>query len=325
MINILELKDINKNKWNSLVKTKGTKSEELYEYADLMEKEGYKARFFILEDYKAGMIFYEKKEKINKIKAMPPIGNDKDSLELLEEYKRYSRKHAPFYNYITPDRFIPLLVDLKGFYRNSLSTIEIPIRESLDKLWLRLDKKARWGVNKAKKEGAQIIEASTEKEVEEFYKIYEETCKRGNISPVSLNFLKGLFNNLKDYNHLLLVRYKNKYIAGSWIKIYGKDFLCPKQEYNASLTEYLEIQPNNLLYWAMIEWVKNHGYPVLDLGGIEPEAGEGSKLDNLNKFKQRWAGEQKDYYVYSSSFIYHKFFDPAKKDSFLGKLVKKLT
>ena len=229
---------------------------------------------------------------------MPPIGNDEDSLVLLKELKNYMKKHAPFYNYIMPDKYVGILENLKGFYKSLLSTIDIPLDGDLETIYKRIDKKARWGVNKAKKEGLQVIEAGSLGEVEEFYKIYKETCHRGNITPIPLEFMKDFFSKLKEYNFLFLVKYKGEYIAGSWVKIYGKNFSIPKQEYNASLTEYLNMQPNNLLYWHMIEWAKNKGYSYLDLGGTDSEAQKGSKQDNLNQFKERW-GEKRRIIIFT--------------------------
>ena len=320
---MIEIKEtINIEKWDKLVKEKGTKIEEFSDYSKIMEEDGWKARYIVLDEYKAGLVFYEKKTKVLKIKALPPMGSEEDSASLIEVLKK-QMKRAWFYNYIMPDRYISILKDMKGFYKNSFSTIEIPLKEDLNKIWANLDKEARWGVNRARKEGAEIIEASNEKDVEIFYNIYKETCERGGIVPVSLDFMKYLFNHFREYNALFLVKYKEKYIAGSWVKM-SANFSLPKQEYNASLSEFLDVQPNNLLYWHMIEWAKRRGCSGFDLGGIEPDAKEGSKLSQLNRFKERWGGERRDYFIYSTSFFYNWLSNQMKKDGLISKLINRL-
>jgi lipid II:glycine glycyltransferase (peptidoglycan interpeptide bridge formation enzyme) len=73
---------------------------------------------------------------------------------------------------------------------------------------------------------------------------------------------------------------------------------------NASNSEFLKFQPNNLLYWSIIEWSKKNSYLIFDLGGYQLNAKKGSKLHEINKFKERWGGEIKQYYIYSKNPVY---------------------
>jgi hypothetical protein len=307
-----------------LVLEKGTKLEEFSKYAEIIINEGWEPKYLILGDYKAGLVLYEKEGKLTKVKAMPPLGDKEDSMALLIELKKYFKKNYFFYNYIIPDRYIGALDEDKIFYKCEFSTITIDLSISLEEIWKNLDKDARWGVNKAKKEGAEIILAKNKKDFEEFYKIYLETSIRGQFFPETKSFLEELYSSFSEYNQIFLVRFKEKIIAGAWIKFGGPHFKIPKLEYNASLSEHLNIQPNNLLYWYIIEWAKKNNFPEVDLGGIEPEAKEGTKFDSLNKFKSRWGGKQKNYFILTSSFIYSKFLKSSKKMGFLSRIILSL-
>lgn len=179
----------------------------------------------------------------------------------------------------------------KGF-KDIQATIEIDLSKTIEELWNALDKDARWGVNKAKKEGLTVQEAKEENWLD-FYPIYADTCKRGVIPPLSLEEIKKskLFVCKKDKN----------IIAGAAIK--------QKEEkielfLNASLPEFLRFQPNNLLYWSMIEYGKNNNFKIFDLGGYQLKAKSGNKLYEVNRFKERWGGKIITYYVYSKNPLY---------------------
>ncbi|MBS3090581.1 peptidoglycan bridge formation glycyltransferase FemA/FemB family protein [Candidatus Pacearchaeota archaeon] len=179
----------------------------------------------------------------------------------------------------------------KGF-KDIQATIEIDLTKTLEELWKGLDKDARWGVNKAKKEGL-IMQEAKEEDWQKFYPIYADTCKRGIIPPLPLEETKKskLFVCKKDAN----------IIAGAAVK--QKDekielFL------NASLPKFLNLQPNNLIYWGLIEYGKNNNFKVLDLGGYQLKAKPGNKLYEVNRFKERWGGRIVTYHIHSKNPLY---------------------
>ena len=112
----------------------------------------------------------------------------------------------------------------------------------------------------------------------------------------------------KDYEELknettklFLCIKEGKIIAGAAIKIRENRTIL---FLNASNHEFLKFQPNNLLYWHIVEWSKRNNYQIFDLGGYQLKAKEGSKLYEINKFKERWGGEIKRYYIYSKNPLY---------------------
>ena len=180
-------------------------------------------------------------------------------------------------------------------FKDIQATIIIDLNKDINELWNALDKKARWGVNKAKKEGLSVREIDKDEEGHEFYKMYRETCKRGGILPFSMEKLKE--------SKLFICEKDKMIIAGAAIKEKQED---KKIELfiNASLYEYLQFQPNNLLYWNFIEYGKNNGFKIFDLGGYQLKAPKGSKLYEINKFKERWGGQIIKYHIYSNNPLY---------------------
>jgi lipid II:glycine glycyltransferase (peptidoglycan interpeptide bridge formation enzyme) len=180
-------------------------------------------------------------------------------------------------------------------FRDIQATIEKNLSKGMEELWENLDKEARWGVKKAKKEQLTIKEYANEDEWREFYELYKEIMVYSCLVPKDYEELK------KETARLFLCMKEGKIIAGAAIKVReNKTVLF----LNASNHEFLKFQPNNLLYWHIIEWGKKNNCPIFDLGGYQLNAKEGSKLYEINRFKERWGGEIKRYYVYSRNPLY---------------------
>lgn len=179
----------------------------------------------------------------------------------------------------------------KGF-KDVQATIIIDLNKSVEELWTAVDKDARWGVKKAKKEKLMIKKSNKKQDLDEFYKIYKQTCDYGGITPKPME-------NIKD-SIFFFCKKQDKIIAGAAIidhENYVELFL------NASLHESLKYQPNNLLYWAIILWAKKNNYSYFDLGGYQLNAQKATKLYEINRFKKRWGGEIVKSPVYSRNPI----------------------
>ena len=182
----------------------------------------------------------------------------------------------------------------KGF-KDVQATILIDLSKDEKELWNALDKDARWGVKKAKKENLKIEETRKQEDFDEFYEIYKQTCRYGGINPKSVEEIKA------EKPVFFICKKDNKIIAMTAVKL--KD---EKTELylNASLHEYLKYQPNNALYWCMILWAKRKGYKYFDLGGYQLDANPEDKLYHINRFKERWGGEIKTYHIHSKNPLY---------------------
>ncbi|MBU0957644.1 MAG: peptidoglycan bridge formation glycyltransferase FemA/FemB family protein [Nanoarchaeota archaeon] len=191
------------------------------------------------------------------------------------------------------------------------ATIEIDLNKSNEELWNNLDKDARWGVKKAIKSGLKVeSDKNNALAWDKFYEIYKETIIRGGITPKNIQELQ------QQTGRLFLCLKENTIIAGAAILI--------KQDkielfLNASLREHLTFQPNNLLYWKIIEWGKKNNYNIFNLGGYQLNTKKGDKLYEINRFKERWGGEIKKYYIDSKNPFYIlgrkiiRNFSPVKK------------
>ncbi len=154
-------------------------------------------------------------------------------------------------------------------------TVITNVEASEEELISKLNKKARWGIKRAEKNGL-VVEESTDWET--FYEIYQQNMKQKGQIVRSLDFVK------QDSTVLFLCKLKDKVIAGVTItfddRFYSKDI--PRLSKNASLSDYLELQPNNLLYWKCLLWAKKKGYKNFDWSGYS------KAVKGVSSFKKRW-------------------------------------
>ena len=161
------------------------------------------------------------------------------------------------------------------------ATVLVDLKPNEEEMLKELHKDARWGINRAKKEGLIVEKVRNDEEWDEFCNIYKKTMEEGESIPARLEDIK------KNSAVLFLCKKNEKIIAGAAIWFankYKKEI--PRLYLNASLKEYLNLQPNNLLYWQCILWCKKKGYDKFDLGGyqIKPRG----HLAGINKFKEKW-------------------------------------
>ena len=159
------------------------------------------------------------------------------------------------------------------------ATVIVDLALSEEEIFKRIHKDARWGVKKALKSGLKVKESN---DWNKFYEIYKITMKNGGGVVHPLELVK------KQSHKLFLCEYKRKTIAGITIGFrddkYDKNI--PSLSKLASLKEYQNLQPNNLLVWNCIIWSKRNGYKKFGLGGWQIKAR--GHLRGINKFKEKW-------------------------------------
>lgn len=160
--------------------------------------------------------------------------------------------------------------------KDTFATVLVDLTPSEEDIMKGLNKDARWGINRAKKEGLTV---QMSYDWDNVYWMYRMIMEEGGIEPEPVEKLKA------DAVILFLCKKEGKAIAGASLKIEeGRMTLHT----NFSLKEYQNLQPNNLLYWECIKSAKLNGYKYLDLGGWQINAPKDEHIAGINKFKEKW-------------------------------------
>lgn len=161
------------------------------------------------------------------------------------------------------------------------ATIIIDLQnKTAEDLLKQADRSRRKNINKAKASGLLFKEAS-EKEWQEYYKIYSRVWKDGGVNPEPLDKLKQ-YENYK----LFVAKKDDKVVGGGLIELQqeGISFVA-----FASLIEFQEMRVNDLLYWNCILYALNNKMKYVDLGGyqLKPRG----HMRGINTFKGKWGGK----------------------------------
>jgi len=164
-----------------------------------------------------------------------------------------------------------------------------------------LHKKTRNAIRKAIKLGVKIDKRCPK--VETYWMLYRETITRskGILDDNRIKLFRLIWSQLKHGEDFitLTATFENKPIGGIMAFLFkDKAHIW----YNASLLRYLYLNPNEFLYWKLIEELADKGYRYLDFGPTPLNPAEGHYV-----FKSRFGGTMipfNDYSYFTSKIRY---------------------
>jgi serine/alanine adding enzyme len=135
-----------------------------------------------------------------------------------------------------------------------------------DLIWKQmLSKKRRNSIRKALTFDLDIRLGDTTRDFSAFYELHEETMRRRNAPLINFEVFESIRKNLcheRDYL-IMLAKLGRERIAGVLALLF-KDGMYLWS--SVSRTEYLHLNPNDLLYWNLIEYACERGYKFIDFG-----------------------------------------------------------
>jgi lipid II:glycine glycyltransferase (peptidoglycan interpeptide bridge formation enzyme) len=319
------------NKWRALWEKCSGSVYQSWEWAELNRRSGRSPIFIAVEDgkeLKSGILCFEinaktmfGSKKILFSEGSPLARSTAGFSEVLQKFKGESKNY--FYGFIRPAFFnsSESAFAENGFYKSKSHTISVSLSQDIDGLFKNLEKKsARWGVKKAEKEGVRVEEGHLAGEIKDFYEIYKKTAEE-QFNPEPVDFFENIsILERQKLAKLLLAKHNGSLIGGALLLIdsnYGVVSLTAVND------EGMKLQAMNLLYWEMIKQCKKENKKLIDLGGYAESAREGSKMGNINRFKENFGGSIVEQPVFSTSKKYALLSGIVKKFQFLKKLYKK--
>lgn len=177
------------------------------------------------------------------------------ALSLLEEARQDSFVDVRSWHELTAFQ------ELRFWSRKSNATYVIDLATDEDGLFRRLAGKRRTGIRNALKKGLEVKEATVE-DVLHFYEVLKVTHVRLGLGPpLPMDDLLAPESNRK----LFVAMYEGRCIAGTIIR-FSRSGLAEYSE-NASLSDFWQVNPNELLLWTAIKWANSAGCTGFNLGG----------------------------------------------------------
>lgn len=298
--------------WNSYVEKLPLEKRDIYltrEYIELYEANGDGiARLFIYEESNNLAIYpflirliegYELDKHYYDIETAYGYGGPVVINELDDKFiKRFENN---FLNYCKEEniiaefiRFSPHLNNEKIFEENIVLlknrlTIGLNLRKSIEDIWnYDLKGTARTRVRKGEKSGLYI---DTEKDYKQFKILYEETMKK--VSADEYYYFAERYYTLMEKNEnfmMINVKLNENTIASGIFMKYGEYF---HYHLGCSKKEYLELAPNNFLFWEAIKYANENKYKLIHFGGGRTSL----KEDTLFKFKSTFSKDTLNFYI----------------------------
>ena len=175
----------------------------------------------------------------------------------------------------------PLPYDL--VLRGDKVSMHLPLGGDPEKLWKGFDAKVRNQVRKAEKSGIEPVIGGVEL-LDGFYRVYTTRMHQLGTPSYSRNLMKGILEAFPAESNIVAVRLKGLTIGAGMVTFSSNH---AEMLYAATLIEYNQLCPNNLLYWSAIKHYCQKGVRYFDFGRSTIDSG-------THRFKQQWGPEQVD-------------------------------
>jgi hypothetical protein len=243
----------------------------------------------------------------------PLVQGEKKSIkEFNKHFKQYCLENGILTEVI---RFHPLIENHDISFDSSdvqyiRKTTAVDLSGSLEEIRSYYTPLTKRNIRKARKNNVSCYVAEKSMEnIRKFQRIYNEAMDRNEADDYYYFNEKELEAQLKDTplskNYLLFARHNNQIIAGIILFI-GKEF--GHYHLGGSLSAYLKLRPNNLLFDFMIEIAREQGVEKLHLGGGYQEE------DGLFNFKSSFTNSNHyDYFMGKMIHNNHEYDNLLKK------------
>lgn len=184
----------------------------------------------------------------------------------------FVRFHPVTQNYQWGSRFYD--IELVG------PTISINL-SSNDKIWENLESKNRNMIRKALKNDVKIYWGRSPELFSLFHQMYDETMRRDEAKEYyyfNNSFYESILNDLRNNAAIFYACFEEKIIAMAIILMGNRQL---HYHLSASIREYSNLAPTNLLLYEASVWGAQNGFKTFHLGG-----GLGGKEDSLYHFKK---------------------------------------
>ncbi len=186
-------------------------------------------------------------------------------------------------------------------------TWELDISPSEDELLMNMRKTTRYLIRQAEKNpNIEIIKSQSIKDVKSFNQLYQETVKRHNFVPFSLEYLKNEFSAFDRDGQILIFlgKYKGEIISSAMVIYYSN---IGYYHQGASSRKYAKIPVSYLIQWEAIKEAKTRGCKAYNFWGIAPTDDKNPRRNpfgilrgrhpwyGLSLFKKGFGGYRKEY------------------------------
>lgn len=158
---------------------------------------------------------------------------------------------------------------------------QVDVSMSTEALWSHLHRNVRRQVRMARSNGLTVEIDRSGRALDAFYDVFSRFTHEAGTPVYSRQFLANVVEAFPDGFNIALVHHEGKAIGGFFQLEMGQRMLGM---WGATLHAYLELRPNYLAYWSLLEDAAQRGFAFLDMGRSPASS-------NASAFKGQWGGE----------------------------------
>ena len=197
-------------------------------------------------------------------------------------------------------------------------TRQLNLEKSEDQLLSEMRKTTRYEIKKALTLGVKVNSSKNPSDIDNFYKLQNETAKRQDFIPFDKKFLKEQFKVFARDDQVILYTawLGKKKLTQAFIIFYGSE---ADYHYGASTDDGRKYPGAYLIQWEAIKEAKRRGLKRYNLWGVAPEGQTNHRFHGVSVFKRGFGGEDVEY-MHARDLIINPF---AYKINWLIESVRK--
>lgn len=145
--------------------------------------------------------------------------------------------------------------------RDQGSVATLSLKGGPDALWKRFRNKTRNAVRKAEKSGLELREGLAE--LPHFYDVLAQNYHRKGTPIYGARVMEELCAALPDTTEVVTLRKDGRAISGALVLFHADTVYVP---FCSSRAEHFSLNPNNLIYWEIMQRAARRGMKTLDFG-----------------------------------------------------------
>ena len=188
------------------------------------------------------------------------------------------------------DSKIKKVFEKAGYLYEGHLNYQIKLDRDENEIWKDIHNSRRRGINRAMKNGIEILTISNENEILPFYNILKETYQNVSIPLADISLFKSAFNILAPKNMAKFYLAKNDNTpTGARVVLIYKGLLF--DWYAGSLKSYSNMRINETLVWYILKMHANNDFKSFDFGG----AGRPDEEYGVREFKKSFGGDLENF------------------------------
>ena len=163
-------------------------------------------------------------------------------------------------------------------------TLVLDLTSSEGELMADMHQKTRYNIRLAFRKGVKVREAKGGEDLEEFWRIMEDTARRDGFRLHPKQHYERMLETDPEMLRLFLAEYDGRVVAGNIVSFFGDTVTYV---HGASDIEYRKVMAPYALQWHSMEKGKEWGYKYYDLYGIDK-----NKWPGVTRFKKGFGGRE---------------------------------